>query len=124
LIEFLVDGYGIGDLDAFARHLMRALPKLVPCHGISYNEINMRLDRITWIAEPDEATRFPGCEEIVSQHIGDDPVCQDAARTGNAEWARLSDFLTRRRLADLPLYVKVGVETRTAAAARALELVR
>lgn len=104
LVDFLMDGYGVGDLDAFARHLLRALPKLVPCASVSYNEINTRLGRINWIAEPDEATRFPGCEAIVNAHINEHPVVRDHVRTGRARWARLSDFVTRRQLCHLPLY--------------------
>jgi DNA-binding CsgD family transcriptional regulator len=104
LVEFLMDGYGVGDLDAFAQHLLRALPRVVPCASVSYNEINTRLRRITWIAEPDDATRFPGCETIVSQHIADHPIVARSLSTGEAEWARLSDFMTRRELANTPLY--------------------
>ncbi len=104
LVDFLMDGYGVGDLDAFARHIVRALPRLVPCSTVAYNEINARLSRINWLADPDEATRFPDCEAILSEHIGDHPVVQRTARTGTAEWARLSDFVTRRQLADMPIY--------------------
>jgi hypothetical protein len=68
LVDFFADGYGVADLDGFAQHLLRGLPKIVPCASISYNEINPRLKRINWSPEPDEATRFPGCEEIVSNH--------------------------------------------------------
>jgi DNA-binding CsgD family transcriptional regulator len=104
LVEFLMDGQGVGDLDAFVRHLLRALPKLVPCAVVSYNEINTRLGRVNWIAKPDEVTRFPGCEEILGAHIGEHPIVIETMRTGRAEWARWSDLLTRRQLASMPLY--------------------
>jgi DNA-binding CsgD family transcriptional regulator len=104
VVDFLADGYGVGDLDAFAAHLLRALPRLVPCASVSYNEINTHLGRMAWIAEPDGATRFPGCEEIVARHIGEHPVVQRALRTRQPEWSRISDLVTLRQWRHAPLY--------------------
>lgn len=62
LVAFLMDGYGVGDFDAFARHIPRALPRLVSCASVLCHEINWGLSRISWVAEPDEAACFPACE--------------------------------------------------------------
>lgn len=91
LVDFLIDGERVEDLDAFVRHVLRGLPKLVSCASISYNEINTRRGRIEWVAEPDESTRFPGCEEILSRHIYPSQDSASLARVLNRDTTEFSD---------------------------------
>lgn len=79
LLEFLRQAYAIRNLDAFPAHVISALPKPVPSEITSYNEVNPRRQRITWIWEPDAT--FPGCRQIFERHIPEHPLIMHYQKT-------------------------------------------
>lgn len=111
---FLAEGDEVTGIDDFVRHVIRALPRLVPCALIGYNDINPEAGRITWTADPDQATRFEGSEDALGRHVGTHPGVRHAAKHPDAGWFRISDFLTRTAFRKTPLYNeyyrRVGVE--------------
>jgi hypothetical protein len=118
LIEFPMDGYDVGDLDAFARHRVRALPKLVPCCGIL-------LQGDQHAAGPDELDRRAGRGHALSRMRGDhqagsrDTHHRGSSRTGGRPGgrggARVRHFRERT-------FSTLEMETRAPVAACAREL--
>lgn len=104
LREFLGGCYVLRDLDAFATHSIRALPKLVPSDIIAYNEADPRKRRVTGVVEPPDVLNFPDSRGIFERHVREHPLITHYQRTGDGRAHKISDFLTQARFRRLGLY--------------------
>ncbi len=102
LLDFLGEAYAITDLDVFIRHITHALPTLVDCDILAYNEMNPRARRAEWVIEP-AVERLPDEKRIFAEHMGHHPflVNRDVLRRSAI---KISDFLSSRQWQRLPIY--------------------
>src|SRR3984893_18126179 len=95
--------YATLDLDAFPRQIVAALRQVVPAPFGSYNEIDHRAARISYVVEPAEA-QVPNFDMVVRQYLHEQPVVAHYRRTGDGSPRKLSDFLTRSEFHRLKIY--------------------
>ncbi len=103
LLAFLPELYAVRDLDAFARHVVGAMPKLIPCDISTYNEMNPRQRRIRWMSDPVEAEGAAD-RNAFERHMGEHPILAHYARTGDGKAVTVADFVTQRQFHRLALY--------------------
>lgn len=102
LLEFIKESNGISDLDTFACHVISRLPKIVPSEITTYNEVNPRRRRISWVWEPSNVP-FPE-QRIFEQHMHEHPLIKHHQKTRDNRALRISDFLSQRQFHRLGLY--------------------
>jgi DNA-binding CsgD family transcriptional regulator len=85
LLDFLRDVYAVQNLNDFLRHVVSGLGTVVPSDSTSYNEVNLRLQRNTFVADPPDAFTFPDHQRIFQHHIPEHPLIAHFGRTGDAE---------------------------------------
>lgn len=106
VLDFVADLHTVDDLDAFPRHVLAALPRVVPSNQIVWTEVNNRRHRpprAQWLVRPEESD-FPGGRELFARHLHEHPIYQHFVRTGDGSATTISDFLTQPQLHDLGLY--------------------
>jgi DNA-binding CsgD family transcriptional regulator len=102
-LEVLQRIYAVHNLEAFRREVIAALSGLVRAESISYNEVNIREGRATWLIEPDDGG-FLRYRKVFDEHIGEHPLIRHYARTGDTSSLKISDFLSQRQFHSLGLY--------------------
>src|SRR6266567_4509113 len=116
--------YATLDLDAFPRQIVAGLRRVVPAPFGSYNEIDHRATRISYVVEPPEA-RVPNLEMVVRRYLHEQPVIAHYRRTGDCSPRKLSDFLTREEFHRLGIYNenyrRTGVEYQMTFMVRSLQ---
>jgi DNA-binding CsgD family transcriptional regulator len=104
--------YEMRDAEAFGAHVLREIPRLVACDGLSYNEVDIRKRRNRFLTDP--VLDLPDSQSVFNRHIADHPLIGYYLATRDGEPVKFSDFLSRARLHRLGLYNeffrKVGVE--------------
>lgn len=105
LLAFANDCYALRDLDAFARHAVAAVPRLIPCDITSYNEVNVvrGTNRQLWNTGPPLPLDL--CR-VFDAHMSEHPLIAHAARTSESRTLKISDFLSRARFHGLGLYTE------------------
>ncbi len=103
LLDFVADLHAIHDVEAFARHVVAELPRLVPVNVAAWSEVNYRRPRMQYVMTPAEAD-FPGAREAFARHLHEHPMIRHFRRTGDGSAMKMSDFLTQRQFHDLGLY--------------------
>lgn len=103
IVEFLWECYAFRDLESFVAHLLSALPKIVPCEAIAFNEYNPLRNRIHYVVEPAEAEP-PGGRPLLERYMHEHPVVAYYIRTGDGRAIKISDFFTRSQYHRLGLY--------------------
>ena len=103
LLECLREVYALQDVDAFAPHVIAALPKVVPAEITSYNEVNPRQQRIRWLWEPSDADD-PSVGPLFERHIHEHPLITRYQETRDGCAFKMSDFLTPSQFHRLGLY--------------------
>jgi DNA-binding CsgD family transcriptional regulator len=103
MLDCLQMTYATLDLEAFPRQAVAGLRHVVSAPFGSYNEIDHRAARISYVVEPAEAC-VPNIELAVRQYVHEHPVVANYRRTGDGSPRKLSDFLTRREFHRLSIY--------------------
>lgn len=102
-LEFVARISAAADPDEFAEAMLRGLRDLVRCDYASYVETNPVAGRAMAFTEPPEAM-LAGAPEILARNLGEHPLVQHYARTGELRALKMSDFLTRRQFRSTRLY--------------------
>lgn len=103
LLECLRESYALRDLDAFAAHIVWAIPKIVSSDITTYNEVNPRRRRDNMVWDPRDAMG-PELVGIFEQHMLEHPLIAHYRQTRDDRAFKISDFLTRSQLHRLGLY--------------------
>lgn len=123
LLDVLESLYQVGDLAAFRRRVVTALPGIVPSTITTYNEVHLRGRRAVATEDPPGAIS-PALAAAFDRYLAEHPLIAHYRRTGDLRARRISDLLTRRQFHDLGLYqevfrhldvehqIAVGLETR------------
>lgn len=103
VLDVLRDCYALRSLDEFPQYVIRRLSRLVPADIVTYNEVNPRARRSTWIWFPD--TSVPdSLKQAFDHHMRQHPLITYHARRADGRTLKISDFLSRHRFHDLGLY--------------------
>jgi DNA-binding CsgD family transcriptional regulator len=103
--DFLTRCHGARDVDDYARQVLAGITKLVPSGHSSFNLVDQRRHRITWIEHPHEADRFQGAEEVLSTHLHEHPGLRHfLAHPADRAFIKISDFMTDREFATTSIY--------------------
>lgn len=102
-LEFVRGFYACHNRDAFVSYLLYGISTLIPAELTAFVEIDAGGRIVDARAEPSNTT-FPGCRQIVEQHLPQHPHFIYYQQTGDAGAMKLSDFLTRCQLHALKLY--------------------
>jgi DNA-binding CsgD family transcriptional regulator len=103
ILQLLQEIYGMRHLDSFRHHIIKALPALVRCETVSYNEVNVREGRNNWFVEPDSGG-FSRYRHVFDRHLHEHPLIRHYAITGDGRALKISDFLSQRQFHRLGLY--------------------
>jgi hypothetical protein len=116
--------YATLDLEAFPRQVIASFRRVVPAPFGSYNEIDHRATRISYIVEPAEA-QVSNVEMVVRQYFHEQPMMAHYRRTGDGSPRKLSDFVTRKEFHSLGIYNenyrRTGVEYQMALMVKSLQ---
>jgi DNA-binding CsgD family transcriptional regulator len=104
LFDCLREVYAIRSLSAFPACVISTLRRVVPTDIISYNEVNVGLQRFTTLTEPREAINFPDGLEIFRQHIPEHPLIAYYGRTRDGRARKISDLVTQSQFHQSGLY--------------------
>jgi DNA-binding CsgD family transcriptional regulator/PAS domain-containing protein len=104
VLEFLREIYAVQDLDAFAAHLVSALPQVVRSHITSYNEVNARKRRIAWVDHPPNILSYESRKEVFEALMANHPLIAYYQRTHDGQALKISDFLSSMQFNRLRLY--------------------
>lgn len=100
------------DSDAFRRHVLEELPRLVPTTMISYNDISAEGDPLLLLDPPDAWTDQRARDFV--RLAGEHPLIAHYQRTGDPRPMKISDVMGRREFRRTELYRTVygpmGVE--------------
>ncbi len=111
-LAFLQRLYEPGDVAAFRRTLLGALPELISTDLAAWIEINPRTRHVSGISEP--AGPFEGDFPRLCGHYYHESPLLRTYRRGEGSAVRLSDFVTQRQLHRTGLYAeclkKVSIE--------------
>lgn len=104
LSTFLLDLYAFRDHEAFVRHTIHALHRLLPCDRVAYNEISLKKKkaRIWWSPE-DKRTQerlLPVFEKRMHEH----PGWSQVSTPGKFNTGTISDHWTLRQFKDQAIY--------------------
>lgn len=102
LLDGLRDSYELRDLEEFAAHVLRTVPRLVACDIRSYNEVNLRKRRASFLTDP--ALDLPDNQSIFNRNIADHPLIAYYETTRDGRPVKFSDFLSRTGLHRLGIY--------------------
>ena len=102
-LEFVRRVSAARDPDEFADETLVGLRELVRCDYASYVETNPVAGRAMAFTEPREAM-FADVPEILARNLGEHPLVQYYAETGELCALKMSDFLTRRQFLRTKLY--------------------
>ena len=98
---FIREMYALRDLEDFQEQVLSALPGVVPADYISYNEVNPRVRRNTYLSRPRVPAEY---EPAFLRHMSDHPIIAHYQKTHAGEALRISDLLPRRGFHRLALY--------------------
>ena len=101
--DFIDKLRGVDGLDAFASDVVRALPQLIDCDLIGYNEIAPQHGRLHAVVSQDYSNHGE-IEAAWTRHQAEHPTFQHVLRTGDGSAWRISDFLTRREYRQTGIY--------------------
>lgn len=104
LSKFLLELYTFRDRDSFITHALTSLHSIIDCDLISYSEIDLAPNRVTYKWAPDEpllrATLNPALERTIHEH----PCIPFILHTQGAESVKISDVLSLSALKKLAYY--------------------
>jgi len=113
VLDCLQTTYATLDIEAFPRQAVAGLRRVVPAPFGSFNEIDHRAARISYVVEPAEA-QVARLELVVGEYLHEQPMVAHYRRTGDGSARKLSDFLTREEFHRLSIYnqnySRTGVE--------------
>lgn len=120
LLDFARNCYACRNHEAFVTHLIQAIPTLIPCEVIGYNEIDLVNGRALETTRVEPATvRFPGYWQVFEQYLPEHPFATHLQQSRDRHAIKISDFLTQRQFHRLGLYNEFfrrqGVEYQMAA---------
>lgn len=101
LSRLLLETYALRDLAAVGAHLTAALPALIRCDSLSYNEIDLRRKNVVMIREP---SADPRLYPAFVRHFTEHPGYRRFTQAGETGAVRLSDHLSRRAYHRMALY--------------------
>jgi DNA-binding CsgD family transcriptional regulator len=102
-LDLVSDLGGLEDPAGFPALALPALARLIPCDVLTYNEIDLTRQSVTWTDEPVRALD-PASEAVFAAHVHEHPLVQHYRATGDSLPAAISDFLSRREFHRLGLY--------------------
>jgi len=112
LLDVLTECNELRDLAAFPVHALRVVATLVAADRRSYNEVDVRKRRASFLTDP--VLDLHDSQSIFNQHIAEHPLIAYYKATRNGQPVKFSDFLTRTQLHRLGLYCEffrpLGVE--------------
>jgi DNA-binding NarL/FixJ family response regulator len=103
MLDVLSDLYAAPGPVAFRDAAVAGLGRLIPCDLVAYNELDRGRRHSFALLDPPEAG-FPGMDEVLAEHMDDNPLVTYHARTDDGGARMISDFITRRELHRRPLY--------------------
>jgi len=86
-------GQALRDLDEFPGYVIDHLPAVVPCDSLSYNEVDLTLDRLMTVLRP-ETARFPGDFEILATLLDQNPLVVYHRDHKDGRAVKVSDFIS------------------------------
>ena len=92
------------DLDSFSREVLRGLRRVVGADNAGYNDIDFEAQRATWVDDPVGVSRFPGCEEILSRHLYENPLAAYYGKGLEERCLKISDVMSLRAFQRTTLY--------------------
>jgi DNA-binding CsgD family transcriptional regulator len=105
-LAFVLDLGDAPDLDAFAQQAVVGLQSVIPADIVAYNELDLGRARTFVLVDPPDA-RFDNVEEVLAQHMRDNPLVVHYERERGGSPRTISDFITRRELHRRPLYAEL-----------------
>lgn len=100
-LNFLRELYVLRDLDAFVRHVIAALPCLVPADHTSFNEVNPRVGRNRGLNVPEVPRDLL---RVFEHYMHEHPLIRHYQRTPDGHALKISDFLSLKAFHHLGLY--------------------
>ena len=100
-LNFLRELYVLRDLDGFIRHIITALPRLVPSDHTSFNEVNPRAGRNRPLSAPEIP---PDLLRVFEHYMDEHPLIRHYKRTADGRALKISDFLSVEEFHRLSLY--------------------
>ncbi len=94
LLDLLRETYAVRTLDAFAAHLVSALPKAVRSDYTCYNEINLRRGRVAAVGDPADVVT-PQDVQVFERYLFEHPVIAYYQQRRDGRPLKISDFLSR-----------------------------
>jgi DNA-binding CsgD family transcriptional regulator len=95
--------YGIDRVEDFPRKAIVGIGRLIPCDILTYNEIDTRRQRATFIEEPAGAINASQAA-VFNRYADQHPLITHYARTRESRPRKISDFLTLTEFRRLGLY--------------------
>jgi hypothetical protein len=86
--------YSAPDLQGLCATILNDLPTLVAADRVSYNFINLAMNRLSAVTKPSEL--FPGALAAMNAHFRQHPVARRVKETAELRWLRISDVATQR----------------------------
>lgn len=84
------------DVESFRRETLRGLRRVIGADNAGYNDLDFQTQRITWVDDPVGVSRFPGCDDILSRHLFENPVAAHFAKGRDERCLKISDFMSIR----------------------------
>jgi DNA-binding CsgD family transcriptional regulator len=106
LLDFVHEATAlVGGDDVFPPPILERLARLVPCDIVSYCELDRMRRRVLRSTDFPRVENPPDWEQVFWRIVDEHPLCLYQARTGDFSAVKLSDFITRRQLHGLEIYV-------------------
>lgn len=95
--------HGATTLDELATVATSTLHELIPADGVGWNEVDVGGREVRVTTSPSDYFR-PDVADALNRLIGQHPVVQYVARTGDMSATKISDFVTSREFHALEIY--------------------
>src|SRR5215469_238320 len=103
VLGFLKENYRFLDPDEFVRHILIALPRIIPAELVTYNEMCPETARSeNWVSPSGIVT--PATDQAWERHMNEHPVLAHNLRTGDCRAWKISDFYSRAEFYRYGLY--------------------